>query len=104
MTVFEVVIETTAVSDLPGILRYITDTLKKPAAAKRVYSSVKSQILTLVQMPLRYPLVAEETFAARGLRKMPCENYLVFYTVDEAKGEVHILRVQYNRREWRNLL
>jgi toxin ParE1/3/4 len=96
--------ETTAVSDLRGILHYITNTLKEPAAAKRIFNSIKEQINDLNQMPSRFPLVSDELFAARGLRKMPAENYYVFYVVNEALKQVHILRVLYNRREWQNLL
>jgi toxin ParE1/3/4 len=97
-------IEITAAFDLRSILKYITEILKEPVTGKRIYDSIKKQILTLEQMPLRYPLVGDEVFAARGLRKMPVENYFVFYVADEKRGEVHVLRVLYNRREWRDLL
>jgi toxin ParE1/3/4 len=60
--------------------------------------------MKLDNMPFRHPLVHDETFAARGLQKMPVENYLVFYVADEPKKEVHVLRILYHRREWQNLL
>jgi toxin ParE1/3/4 len=101
---FKVIIELTAVSDLRGILRYLAEILKEPVIAWRIYVTIKKQITTLAKMPLRYQLVSEESFAARGLRKMPADNYLVFYNVDEALREVHVLRVLYNRRECQNLL
>ena len=104
MAEFDISIEETAESDLRGIVRYIAETLKEPLAANRIYSSVKKQISTLCHMPCRYPLVKDEKFAARGLRMMPTENYLVFYVANEAKNEVDVLRVIYNRREWQNLL
>ena len=104
MAKFKIIVEITAVSDLRGILRYITETLKEPAIARRIYYSIKEQIMTLDKMPLRHPLVLDKSFAARGLRKMPAENYSVFYRADEDRKEVHVLRVLYNRREWRNLL
>ena len=103
MTSFKVILETTAISDLRGILRYITENLKELATAKRIYRSIKEQIMKLNKMPLRHPLVIDETFAALGLRKMPVENYLVFYVADESQKEVHVLRILYNRREWQNL-
>jgi len=101
---FDVIIEPTAESDLRGILRYITETLKEPSTAKRILYSVKEHILTLDQIPLRYPPVRDELLAARGLRRMPAENYSVFYVADENLNEVHVIRVLYNRREWQNLL
>ena len=104
MEKFKVIIELPAASDLRGILRYITETLKEPVTAERIYFSIKEQVMTLDKMPLRFPLVRDETFAARGLRRMLAENYSVFYVVDETLREVHILRVLYSRREWQTLL
>jgi plasmid stabilization system protein ParE len=92
------------ISKLRSILRYITETLKEPVTAKRIYSAIKEQITAFNKLPLCHPLVCEEEYARRGLRKMPAENYLVFYTVNEAIKEVHILRILYNRREWQNFL
>lgn len=97
-------IELPAQRDLQEILRYIMDTLKEPVTAKRIYATIRDQILTLRQLPLRHSLVQDQLYAAMGIRRLPVENYIAFYTVDERKCEVHILRILYNRREWQNLL
>lgn len=104
METYKVIIEFPAERDLRAILVYITETLKEPVAAKRIYTSVKEQIITLRHMPLRHGLVEDEIFALQGVRKMPVQNYSVFYLVNEQLKEVHILRILYNRREWQNLL
>ena len=104
MTEYEVLITGTAEADLKGIVRYITETLKDDTAARRVYSAIKKQVLSLSSLPLRYPLVRDEIFVVDGLRMMPSGNYLVFYSVDERTEKVHILRILYSRREWQNLL
>ena len=104
LTEYKVVIEFPAQRDLQGILSYITDTLKEPVVAKRIYTSIKEQILTLSQMPLRHSVVQDQPDAAMGVRKLLVENYIAFYVIDEAKCEVHILRILYNRREWQNIL
>ena len=101
---YDVVIEATAVSDLRGILRYISETLKEPETARRVYLSIKDKIMTLNHFPTRQPLVNDETYANRGLRMLPAENYVAFCIVDEANEKVHVLRVLYKRREWHSLL
>ena len=102
--VYDVILETTASLDLFGILDYITDVLKAPESAKRVYWSIKDQVLSLDEMPYRFPLVREEPFASIGVRLIPVENYNIFYTIDELKSEVHVFRILYNRREWQNIL
>ena len=86
--VYDVILETTASLDL----------------TERVYWSIKDQVLSLDEMPYRFPLVREEPFASMGVRLMPVENYHAFYVIDEQLGEVHILRILYNRREWKNIL
>jgi toxin ParE1/3/4 len=101
---YEVILETTAVLDLYGILDYITDVLKAPESAQRVYSSIKKQVLSLNHMPARHSIVRDEPYASIGLRMMPVENYTAFFVISKQKYEVHVLRILYNRREWQNLL
>lgn len=104
MTEYKVIIEFLAERDLHGLLYYITDTLKEPVMARRVYTSIKEQILTLKSLPLRHSVVQEQPYATKGVRKLLVENYIAFYIIDEEKCEVHILRILYNRREWQNIL
>jgi len=101
---YKVIIELPARGDLQGLLRYITNTLKEPVVAKRIYTSIREQILTLSQMPLRHCVVQEQPYAEIGVRKLRVEKYIAFYVIDEEKCEVHVLRILYNRREWYNIL
>jgi plasmid stabilization system protein ParE len=101
---YKVILETTAVLDLYGIFDYIAEVLKSPESAQRVYISIKQQVLSLEDMPGRFPLVKDEPYASIGVRLMPVENYNAFYVVDELKHEVHVIRVLYKRREWQKLL
>ncbi len=101
---YKVVIEQTAESDLLGILTYISETLKEPEIAKRIYFSIKKEVMTLGQMPYRHAVVQEEPYATIGVRRFPVENYTAFYVVDEEGKTVHIFRILYNRREWQNIL
>lgn len=104
LTEYKVIIELPAQRDLQGLLRYITNTLKEPVIARKTYASIKEQILTLSQMPLRHSVVQEQPYAAMGVRKLLVENYIVFYIIDAEKYQVHVLRIVYNRREWQNIL
>ena len=88
--------------DLSGIFRYIADTLKEPETAKRLYLDIKGEVLSLCEMPERYAILDEPPYNEAGVRRMPVENYLVFYAI---RGDsVHILRNVYKRREWQALL
>lgn len=101
---YNVIIESSAEKDLYGILTYISETLLEPAVAKRIYLSIKEQILSLSSMPMRYALINEEPYRSMGIRKIPVENYIAFYIVDESCKTVHVFRILYNRREWHNLI
>lgn len=100
---YKVYIDASAEQDLFSIVSYISDTLKEPVTAKRIYTSIKERIRSLRQMPERYNIVRDEPFARLGVRKLFIENFTVFYFISD-KREVHVFRVLYNRREWQNIL
>lgn len=104
MEKYNVIIEYPATEDLNDILSYITYNLKEPAIAKRIYASIKVKVKTLELMPNRHPVIQEDKYRKLDIRKMPVENYTAFYTVDESTKTVHILRILYNRRYWKNLI
>ena len=86
---------------MQSIFRYITEVLYEPEIAGRVCDSIETAIFSLRRFPARYGVIGEES---KGIHKMPVENYMVFFTVDSAAKEVHILRVIYSRRDWQSLI
>ena len=104
MKEYNVILEMTAVLDLRGILDYITDILKQPEAAERIFLSIEKNVMTLNFMPARHSIVRDEPYATLGVRMMLVENYIAFYIIDEVNLEVRVLRILYKRREWQNLL
>ncbi len=64
MTEYKIVIEKTAENDLIGILTYIGNTLHEPNIAKRLYASIKKEILSLNIMPYRNAVVNETFISA----------------------------------------
>lgn len=50
-------------------------------------------------MPERYKKYEEEPWKTLNLRKMPVENYNVFYHVDNELEQVTVLRILYNKRD-----
>lgn len=104
MEEFEVIIEEPAEKDLLSILAYINNILKEPAVARRILGSIREQVLSLNQMPERCPVVKDEPYSSMGIRKLLVENYIVFYFVDHESRSVHVIRILYNRRNWRDLI
>ena len=104
MEKYKIVFESHALRDLREIVRYIAEILKEPVIAERIHNSIKNQILSLEVMPYRHKLIDDEVLYKKEIRKIPVENYLVFYCVTEKSKTVHIFRILYNRREWKNLI
>lgn len=104
MEKYKIVFEPYALRDLNEIVRYIAEILKEPTIAKRIYKSIKEQILSLESMPYRHKLIDDKVLNKKEIRKMPVENYLAFYFVIEETKTVHIIRILYSRRVWKNLI
>lgn len=101
---YKVIIHSRAEQDLMDIFLYITEYLKAPDTAQHLYSKIKQQISTLESMPYQCSLVSDEPYQQLGIRKQFVDNYIVFFVVKEAEKEVHVFRILYGKREWRNLL
>ena len=78
-----IITEQTAEQDLIRILSNISDALREPKIAKRIYLSIKEQVLSHDHIPYRYAVVSEEPYTQMGVQKIPVENYTAFYFVDD---------------------
>lgn len=85
-------------TDLIEIYEYIAFQLMEPRIAAEMYESITSSIRSLKDFPLRNALIDYEPWHSKGLRKMPVKNYLVFYTVDDTRNMIHIIRIMYGAR------
>ena len=101
---YKIGIKTAAEKDMRNIYRYISETLKEPAIAKRLYGSQKKAIQSLKDNPMRHAVIEDEPFFSQGIRRLYIGNYTAFYIVDDANRQVQVLNVIYSRRDWQNLL
>lgn len=93
-----------AADDLYEISRYISEDLHEPQTARALVQRIQKAVYELAELPMRHAIVTDERLAALGIRKMPVESYLVFYTVTEGTQSVTVLRILHGRREWVNWL
>ena len=97
--IYTVQITSRAETDLREIYGYIAYELHSPPTAARQLQRLEEEILSLDQMPNRYPPYLEEPWHSRGLRVMSVDNYLVFYIPDTAAQTVSVIRVMYGGRD-----
>lgn len=104
MMKYRVKIGAQAQADITDIMRYIGQVLLEPRTAGNLYRLLKEQILSLKQMPERYPYEDDDRLRALGIRKLLVKNYQVLYFVDTERQLVQVARVVYAGRDISRLL
>lgn len=104
MKTYSMVIAEAAEADLDGIADYISYELKEPSTALKQLARIEEAMTALEEMPERHSLVQDKYLAAKGIRKLPIDNYLIFYTVNKSKNTINIARVLHGRRDWESIL
>ena len=99
MRFYEVVMTPDATDDLTGLRDYIAYTLLAPDTALFYIKAIRKEIEALSTMPERYPLIENEPWHSRGIRKLIVKNFYIYYRVDEAAKRVYILNVIYAKRD-----
>ena len=94
-----------AVEQLQEIVSYISNVLQSPETARDLARGKTPLLLTTLEafslrtMPNRYPLTPEEPWRSEGIHKMPVENFLVYYCINESQRIVWVTVVVYGRRD-----
>ena len=90
--------------DLDETAEYITNTLCAPQAAQNLLSKIRKNIENLKTFPFSGTLVDNEESTSVAVRWVRVENYMIFYTVNEAEECVYILRILYGSSNYQNML
>ena len=96
---YQVKLTNNALAQLKEAVGYISKVLLEPEGARHWSDRIKTEISTLDNMPLRYPLVNQEPWREEGIRKMTVENFIVYYWANEDTATVWITAVVYGRRD-----
>lgn len=83
---------------------YIEFVLKNPQAADHLLDVATEKIGELTQMLEKLQLVDDPVLAGWGIRFIMVNNYLAFYTIDEDKKVVIIVRFLYQKSNWNTIL
>ena len=101
---YQVHITSTAEHDIMCAADYIEFTLKNPDAADHLLDAVTGQIGSLTDLPQKFRVVDDPVLASLGIRFVIINNYLAFYTIDEEKQTVIIVRFLYQKSNWTSIL
>lgn len=101
---YGVVYSPEALNDLRDLYSYIASQLLAPDAAQNQVSRIRKEIRSLDLMPSRHPLVGWEPWQSMNMRKMPVDNFVIYYMVDDDTFRVTVIRILYGGRDAENIL
>lgn len=104
MQSYRIVLTRRAKDDIIDIGDYITYTLLEPQTALNFVKGLRKSITTLKDFPQRFELIEDDVLASQGIHCMPYKNYYVFYEIVDMMDMVIVLRIGYNRRNWKEIL
>ncbi|WP_199620721.1 type II toxin-antitoxin system RelE/ParE family toxin [Paenibacillus alkalitolerans] len=100
MEKYKVLIFPAAQRDLQEIIDYIND--QTSFEDIRLYDGIVDQVVSLAELPYRYPLMKNPILRAKGYRVLVVQSYLVFYVV--VGDSVQIRRILHGKRQYELLL
>ena len=101
---YQLHITSTAEHDIMRAVDYIEFTLKNPDAANNLLDIATEQINSLSDLPQKFQLVDDPVLANWGIRFVIINHYLAFYTINEEKQIVIIIRFLYQKSNWTSIL
>lgn len=103
MNLYRVEYSQEALVDIKSIYTYISQILYAPLTARRQVNRIRKEIRDLEAFPTKYVLVEWEPWASMKMHRLPIDNYIVFYFVDEQAMAVKIVRIVYGGRNLEDL-
>lgn len=101
---YRIAYATDAHEDIRGIYSHIAFTLREKRTASKQVDRIRKEIASLKIFPERYSVVDWEPWASREIRKMPVDNYVVYYHPDTKGKTVTIIRIFYGGRDVENIV
>ena len=101
---YNIVIFPTVQQDLEKITDHIAFTLCAPAAALNLINKIQAEINGLKNFPLSGKELQTDIPLKFSYRWKRVDNYLIFYTTDEASQTVTVMRIIYASSDYLSIL
>lgn len=90
--------------DMTDIVHYISHELANPAAAGKLAVAMTEAADRLTNFPYTNPAYHPIRPLKQEYRRLLVQNYIMFYSIDEAQKLITVLRVVYAQRDYGKLL
>ncbi|MBP3810818.1 MAG: type II toxin-antitoxin system RelE/ParE family toxin [Clostridiales bacterium] len=98
-TEYSVVYSQYAKEDLFSIYQYIAFDLVEPEVAEKQVNRIRNAVRKLSVFPLKHPAVEWEPWKSVGVRKLPVDNYVVYYHVNGVSKQISVVRIFYGGQD-----
>lgn len=97
---YQVRITETAKQDLREIAFYIAEHSMNNEIAKRFVMELREQCNHLVDFPQSGAMPKDRILRSFGFRYIVYQDYLIFYSTDEAQKIVHVLAIFHSKKDY----
>ncbi len=104
MNEYRLLLTERAKDDIIDIGDYISFILLQPDISKNFIKGLRNSISKLRKFPYKFPIIQDDILKQKNIRYMPYKNYFIFYEVIEPMRAVIVLRIGYNKRNWKDIL
>lgn len=101
---YSVIYSPEAKDDLGEIYSYIAFNLEAPENAGSQINRIRKEIRSLDFMPARYGIVDWEPWKSMGMHKVPVDNFVIYYAVDNTCLTVTVIRIFYGGRDVESII
>ncbi|MCD8326812.1 MAG: type II toxin-antitoxin system RelE/ParE family toxin [Lachnospiraceae bacterium] len=92
---YDIVYSAEALNDLENIYCYIAFDLMSPDTAENQVNRIRKSIRCLDLFPDGFVQVDWEPWKSMGMRKLPIDNYIAYFLINNSNYEVFIIRILY---------
>ena len=101
---YSVIYSPEAKDDLREIYSYIAYDLQAPETAEGQVNRIRKEIRSLDFMPSRYAVVDWEPWKSMGMHRVPVDNFVVYYAVNDGSRTVTVIRIFYGGRDIEDII
>lgn len=101
---YSIIYSSEAKDDLRKIYSYIAYDLQAPETAEGQVNRIQKEIRSLDFMPSRYAVVDWEPWKGMGMHRVPVDNFIVYYVVNNGSRTITVIRIFYGGRDIEDII
>lgn len=101
---YSIIYSSEAKDDLREIYSYIAYDLQALETAESQVNRIRKEIRSLDFIPSRYAVVDWEPWKSMGMHRVPVDNFIVYYVVNNGSRTITVIRIFYGGRDIEDII